>query len=151
MPIYDYACAACGNRVEALHGRDEPGPATCGVCGAPMRKLVSAAAIVFKGAGWAKRDRAASTASKDGAEPGRSDKEAKPEKVGEAASSSDDSSGAPATDPGKAAETKPAAGGPDRTGPAAPATGSSRTGATGAAGRAGRAGSTRSPGDAPPR
>jgi putative FmdB family regulatory protein len=62
MPLYDYACSACGQRVEVLHGRDTLGPSSCELCGGPMRKLMSAAAVVFKGSGWAKRDRAVATA-----------------------------------------------------------------------------------------
>ncbi|MBA2254911.1 MAG: zinc ribbon domain-containing protein [Chloroflexi bacterium] len=61
MPVYDYACSACGHRIEVIHGRDEPGPIACAACGGSMRKLMSAAAIVFRGSGWAKRDRAVTT------------------------------------------------------------------------------------------
>jgi putative FmdB family regulatory protein len=32
MPLYDYACRSCGNRVEARTGVDQPGP-PCAVCG----------------------------------------------------------------------------------------------------------------------
>jgi putative FmdB family regulatory protein len=58
MPIYDYVCEACGHRLEVMHGVDAPGPATCPACGAsPMRKAIAAPAVVFKGSGWAKKDR----------------------------------------------------------------------------------------------
>jgi putative FmdB family regulatory protein len=62
MPLYDYACTSCGHRVEVLHGRDDPGPTACDVCGGQMRKVVGAPNVHFKGSGWAKRDRAASRA-----------------------------------------------------------------------------------------
>lgn len=63
MPRYDYACTECGTRIEVLRGRDEPGPEVCEVCGGRMRKLMSLPAVVYKGTGWAKRDRAPSRAS----------------------------------------------------------------------------------------
>jgi putative FmdB family regulatory protein len=56
VPIYDYVCAN-GHTTEVIHGVNDPGPANCPVCGAPLRKAVSAPAIVFKGSGWAKVDR----------------------------------------------------------------------------------------------
>lgn len=56
MPIYEYRCVACGREIEVIHGIHAEGPSACDVCGAPMRKLVSPPAIVFRGAGWAKKD-----------------------------------------------------------------------------------------------
>ena len=56
MPIYEYACTQCGSRAEVMHGVNDVGPERCTVCGAAMRKLLSAPAIVFKGSGWAKKD-----------------------------------------------------------------------------------------------
>jgi putative FmdB family regulatory protein len=56
VPRYDYTCAN-GHIVEVMHGVNDPGPARCDECGLPMRKLISRTAIVFKGSGWAKKDR----------------------------------------------------------------------------------------------
>ena len=77
MPIYEYRCQDCGQVIEVLHGVDATGPTTCDVCGGPLRKMVSAPAIVFKGSGWAKKDAhaasskaAASRAEKDKAATG---------------------------------------------------------------------------------
>lgn len=56
MPIYEYRCVACGREIEVIHGIHAEGPSECDVCGSPMRKLVSASAIVFRGGGWAKKD-----------------------------------------------------------------------------------------------
>ena len=71
MPIYEYRCVACGREIEVIHGIHAEGPTSCDVCGAPMRKLMSTPAIVFRGGGWAKKDaresRSARTA--DGAAP----------------------------------------------------------------------------------
>ena len=65
MPIYDYSCGACGHVTEVIHGINDHGPRFCPECGAEgtMRKALSAPAIVFKGSGWAKVDRRASTSA----------------------------------------------------------------------------------------
>jgi len=65
VPIYDYVCTACGTRVEVMHGVNESGPTLCNGCGGPMRKALSPPAIVFKGSGWAKKERAGAAAKGD--------------------------------------------------------------------------------------
>ncbi len=60
VPIYDYGCQNCGHRFEVIHGVNDSGPSECPVCGGPTRKLLSRPAIVFKGSGWAKKERASS-------------------------------------------------------------------------------------------
>jgi len=63
MPLYDYDCAACGRRIEVIHGVHAPGPTHCPNCGAgPLRKAISAPAVHFKGSGWAKKERRATVA-----------------------------------------------------------------------------------------
>jgi len=65
MPLYDYVCAACGHRFEVMHGVHGHGPERCPVCGSgPLRKAVAAPAVHFKGSGWAKKERHASTAGR---------------------------------------------------------------------------------------
>jgi putative FmdB family regulatory protein len=64
MPAYDYDCAACGRRFEVTHGVHADGPTTCPLCGkGPVRKAITAAAIHYRGSGWAKKERRATTAS----------------------------------------------------------------------------------------
>jgi putative FmdB family regulatory protein len=52
MPIYEYACTACGERTEAKQGFDDPPLEECHVCGGRLRKLYSPVGIVFKGSGF---------------------------------------------------------------------------------------------------
>jgi putative FmdB family regulatory protein len=64
MPAYDYDCAACGRRFEVIHGVHAEGPTTCPSCGkGPVRKAITAAAIHYKGSGWAKKERRATATS----------------------------------------------------------------------------------------
>lgn len=64
MPLYDYDCAACGRRFEVVHGVHVDGPTTCPLCGqGPVRKAITAAAIHYKGSGWAKKERRATATS----------------------------------------------------------------------------------------
>jgi putative FmdB family regulatory protein len=59
MPIYEYVCTACAHRTDILHGIHEDGPAFCPSCGAEqtMKKAFTIPAVVFKGTGWAKKER----------------------------------------------------------------------------------------------
>jgi putative FmdB family regulatory protein len=58
MPLYDYDCSACRRRFEVVHGVHAEGPTVCPICGSgPIRKAISAAAVHFKGSGWAKKER----------------------------------------------------------------------------------------------
>ena len=63
MPIYDYACSNCGQLTEVVHGIHDGGPKFCPNCGAEgtMTKAFSTPTIHFKGSGWAKKDRSASS------------------------------------------------------------------------------------------
>ncbi len=65
MPTYEYVCLSCARRVDVLHGIHVPGPTGCQVCGGTLRKAISAAAVVFKGSGWAKKDAARAAARPD--------------------------------------------------------------------------------------
>jgi putative FmdB family regulatory protein len=88
MPLYDYVCAN-GHIVEVMHGVNDSGPAKCERCGAEMRKLLSTPAIVFKGSGWAKKDRSSRPAAK---EKPATDSEAKPSTTTDGQSTKSDSS-----------------------------------------------------------
>ena len=96
MPHYDYICEN-GHIVEVMHGVNDSGPAKCARCGAEMRKLLSTPAVVFKGSGWAKKDRSSKPASKHKA---ATESEAKP------STATDGQSAKSGTDTG-AAEHKP--------------------------------------------
>jgi putative FmdB family regulatory protein len=53
MPIYEYACDACGFEAEFLRKVSDPLLTDCPECGkATFHKLVSAAGFQLKGTGW---------------------------------------------------------------------------------------------------
>ncbi len=56
MPLYEYACQTCGQRVEIIQKISDPPYAHCPKCGGEMRKLASSPAIQFKGSGFYKTD-----------------------------------------------------------------------------------------------
>jgi putative FmdB family regulatory protein len=53
MPLYEYACEACGHRFEKIQKFSDALVEECPKCGAmKVHKLVSSPAIQFKGSGW---------------------------------------------------------------------------------------------------
>ena len=56
MPIYEYACTACGERTEAKQSFADPPLTDCPHCGGSLRKLYSPVGIVFKGSGFYSTD-----------------------------------------------------------------------------------------------
>ena len=57
MPIYEYQCEACGNRLEKLQKLSDDHLKDCPECEQPrLKKLVSAAIFRLKGSGWYETD-----------------------------------------------------------------------------------------------
>lgn len=57
MPIYEYACEQCGNKLERLQKMSDEPLRDCPVCEQPeLRRLISAAAFRLKGGGWYETD-----------------------------------------------------------------------------------------------
>ena len=108
MPIYDYACTDCGRVVEVVHGVNGQGPQACETCGGPMKKLLSSPAVHFKGSGWAKKDRGASSTTKAAS---RSSTSGEGSGAGEAASKAEPGSEATKSEP--AGATTAPGGSPD--------------------------------------
>lgn len=52
MPIYEFECRKCKDRLEVFQKMNDKPPAKCRKCGGKLDKLVSASAIQFKGSGW---------------------------------------------------------------------------------------------------
>jgi putative FmdB family regulatory protein len=52
MPIYEYECAKCGKRIEAIQKMSDKPLKKHEGCGGTLTKLISAAGFQFKGTGW---------------------------------------------------------------------------------------------------
>jgi putative FmdB family regulatory protein len=53
MPIYEYACKACGHTFDTIQSFNEEPLTDCPVCKEPaLKKLISASAFHLKGSGW---------------------------------------------------------------------------------------------------
>jgi len=57
MPIYEFQCQSCGNKVEVLQKISDDPLTDCEACGKPeLKKMVSAAAFRLSGSGWYETD-----------------------------------------------------------------------------------------------
>lgn len=69
MPTYEYVCRECGQHLEVVQSFSDDPLDTCERCGGALRKVFSAAGIIFKGSGYyvtdsrAARTKAAASAS----------------------------------------------------------------------------------------
>ena len=63
MPLYEYKCDTCGNRVEILQRVSDKPFTHCPNCGGSMKKQFSSPAIQFKGSGFYKTDYASKSSS----------------------------------------------------------------------------------------
>lgn len=110
MPLYEYECASCGRRTEALQRFVDAPITECPHCGGALRKLVSAPSFQFKGSGWYVTDyaRKSGDAETGGAETGGKSESSAPtaEKSDKPADKTADKSAPPA---GSTSETKPPA------------------------------------------
>jgi len=71
MPLYEYQCAACGQRFEVIRKFSDGPVDVCRLCGkGPVERLLSSPAIQFKGTGWYITD----YAKKSGTESGQTTK-----------------------------------------------------------------------------
>ena len=52
MPMYEYACQACGHSFEARQKFSDAPLTTCPQCQGEVRKLISQAGFALKGGGW---------------------------------------------------------------------------------------------------
>ena len=62
MPTYEYACTACGHRLEAVQNFTDDPLTECPECGGALRKVYGAVGIVLKGSGFYKTDSRAASA-----------------------------------------------------------------------------------------
>jgi len=56
VPTYQYACTECGEPLEVVQKFSDDALTECPACGGRLRKVFSAAAIVFRGSGFYRTD-----------------------------------------------------------------------------------------------
>lgn len=96
MPTYQYACTECGEPLEVVQKFSDAALTECPACGGRLRKVFSAAAIVFKGSGFYRTDSrsgSAKSAANGSAKKDEAKTEAKKESSTESKSSSDSAAG----------------------------------------------------------
>jgi putative FmdB family regulatory protein len=112
MPTYEYACTACGHRLDAVQKFSDDPLTICPECGGALRKVYGAVGIVLKGSGFYKNDSrpggAGSKKDSDGKESSSGDSKTETSTKSEPAtsSSSESSPSAPSSPP---KDSKPAA------------------------------------------
>lgn len=52
MPVYHYRGIACDHEFEIRQSFSDDAIANCEVCGLPVRRVIHASPVVFKGSGW---------------------------------------------------------------------------------------------------
>jgi putative FmdB family regulatory protein len=72
LPTYEYACTACGHRLEAVQKFTDDPLTECPECGAALRKVYGAVGIVLKGSGFYKTDNRRPSKGKGGTSDGGS-------------------------------------------------------------------------------
>ncbi|HEX6597656.1 MAG TPA: FmdB family zinc ribbon protein [Acidimicrobiales bacterium] len=56
MPVYEYACKACGHHLEVSQSFKDEALTECPVCAGPLRKVFGSIGIVLKGSGFYRTD-----------------------------------------------------------------------------------------------
>ena len=99
MPTYQYVCTECGEPLEVVQKFSDDSLTECPACGGRLRKVFSAAGIIFKGSGFYRTDsRGSGTssstvgASSNGSSNGSSNSSSGSSDSGSSSSSSSDSS-----------------------------------------------------------
>jgi putative FmdB family regulatory protein len=52
MPIYEYECLNCGNKLEVIQKFNDRPLETCHQCSGRLHKLISQSSFILKGNGW---------------------------------------------------------------------------------------------------
>ena len=71
MPTYEYLCRSCGERLEVVQSFSDDSLTVCDACGGELRKVFSAAGLIFKGSGWHVKDYASGSKGAGGPGGGR--------------------------------------------------------------------------------
>ena len=73
MPTYEYACKACGERLEVVQSFSDDPLTECSACGGQLRKVFQPVGIAFKGSGFYKTDSRSTSKSSTSSESTKGD------------------------------------------------------------------------------
>lgn len=76
MPLYEYRCESCSERVEVLQKFSDEPLKVCSKCGGSLEKLISPAGLHFKGSGFYITDYGRSGKGSNGGKAEKADKAA---------------------------------------------------------------------------
>ncbi len=95
MPTYEYVCRSCGEHLEVVQSFKDDALTTCPGCQGELRKVFSAAGLIFKGSGWHVKDYATSSRSSasSSSETGEGSKESAASAAKDSSSGKDSSAG----------------------------------------------------------
>jgi putative FmdB family regulatory protein len=112
VPTYQYACTACGERLEAVQKFTDDPLTVCPACEGKLRKLFSPVGIVFKGSGFYRNDSrvSAGNGSKDKVPNGSSAGSSAPAEKSSGADQKTSSSGSESSSSEKKPAKKPDSG-----------------------------------------
>ena len=117
MPTYEYACKQCGEHLEVVQSFKDDALTECPACSGTLRKVFSAAGIIFKGSGWHVKDYSSSSRPSTGSgsnesapEGGAPPKDADSSSEGASKDASKDTSGASSSSSSSSKETSGATG-----------------------------------------
>jgi putative FmdB family regulatory protein len=116
LPTYEYACTACGHRLEAVQKFSDDPLTECPECGDALRKVYGAVGIVLKGSGFYKTDSRAAAAGNGNGKSKDKEKESSSSSTSDSSSkdskdssSKSDSGSAGSSESGGSKDSKPAA------------------------------------------
>jgi putative FmdB family regulatory protein len=92
VPTYQYACTACEERLDVVQKFSDDALTVCLECGGRLRKVFSAAGIIFKGSGFYRTDSRGSSKSPSTTTASESKSESTTSSDTKSSSSSDSSS-----------------------------------------------------------
>jgi putative FmdB family regulatory protein len=104
MPTYEYACRSCEEHLEVVQSFKDDALTVCESCGGELRKVFSAAGLIFKGSGWHIKDYSSSAKSTTSTSSTSSDTKSD----SKSATSSDTKSDTKSSSTGTKASTAPA-------------------------------------------
>jgi len=101
LPTYEYACTACGHRLEAVQKFSDEALSDCPECGGALRKVYGAVGIVLKGSGFYKNDSRVGSAKANGKGSASTDTPGESKSADSSAKSENTNTGAGANQPAK--------------------------------------------------